>query len=157
MAVFSNWCAKGAENRQLLRLALNPPQRDEAFSDIDGSTERLFVRCRRAHNRRQVPRKCYSHQFRRLKRKSREQSCRVERSVLRLRINRAIREFGMKLSLFAKYGLFDQLALAPSQEALPNHQDWSLSQKDAIESERLMLDQQAALLRNGFVFGRARQ
>jgi hypothetical protein len=60
----------------------------------------------------------------------------------------------MKLSLYAKHGLFDELALAPSRESLPDHHDWSLSRKDAVDSEELMPNQQESLQRDGFILGR---
>lgn len=62
----------------------------------------------------------------------------------------------MMLSLFAKFGSFGELALAPKREALPDDRDWMLSRKNAIESGRLAPNLQQDLERYGFVLGRRR-
>lgn len=60
----------------------------------------------------------------------------------------------MMLSLFAKYGRSDELALASSLECLPAANDWTLRQRDAIDSRHLMLDQQSAVQKRGYIRGR---
>jgi hypothetical protein len=57
----------------------------------------------------------------------------------------------MMLSLFAKYGTSNELALAANRE--PLGRDWSLRQEDAVDSKKLMLNQQSALQRDGFILG----
>jgi hypothetical protein len=57
------------------------------------------------------------------------------------------------LSLFAKDGRFDVLALAPDRDCLPDPERWSLKLQDAIDRKRLMLDQQRAVQEDGFILG----
>jgi hypothetical protein len=60
----------------------------------------------------------------------------------------------MMLSLFAQDGRSEVLALAQGRERLPESARWSLRQKNAIDSGKLMLDQQREIRRDGFIRGR---
>jgi hypothetical protein len=61
----------------------------------------------------------------------------------------------MMLSLFAQDGRSELLALAPNRQSLPDDPlRWSLRRVDAVDSGQLMLDQQQAIQRDGFILGR---
>jgi len=76
-----------------------------------------------------------------------------KRLLLYVAANDQFEVFRMMLSLFAEYGRSDRLALAPDRERLPDSIRWSLRKQDAIDIGRLMLDQQRAIRRDGFIRG----
>ena len=59
----------------------------------------------------------------------------------------------MNLSLFAKHGSSNELVLARNRESLQDSHDWSLRQANAVDSKKLMLNQQKVLERDGFILG----
>jgi len=59
----------------------------------------------------------------------------------------------MMLSLFAQDGRSDVLALTSDRSCLPDPERWSLRETDAVDIGKLMLDQQQAIRRDGFIRG----